>query len=116
MPRRPTVPALKASIQRLSLEDRQALLDWLSEHVEAERNAALVLEKGSAAVVDRRQYEGKAYHLEKRRCGRQDCTCAEGELAEVGHGPYWYAYWRDQGKVKSLYVGKRPPWEEERTS
>ncbi len=33
------------------------------------------------------------------RCGRDSCTSCP-------HGPYWYAYWREDGKRKSRYVGK----------
>jgi hypothetical protein len=40
-------------------------------------------------------------------CGKADChTCTDGP----GHGPYWYAYWREGTKVRSRYIGKqRPP-------
>jgi hypothetical protein len=30
---------------------------------------------------------------------------AGGEL----HGPYWYLYWKKDGKTKSKYVGKSRP-------
>jgi len=49
-----------------------------------------------------------SYQLQSIRCGKHNCRCAAGEL----HGPYWYAYWRDDlGRVKSRYMGKRfsPP-------
>ncbi len=43
------------------------------------------------------------YLFQRRRCGRADCRCALGEQ----HGPYWYAYFRDDtGKLRSRYVGK----------
>lgn len=45
------------------------------------------------------------YRLERVRCGKKGCKCAEGKL----HGPYWYAYWTEGGKTKSQYVGKRLP-------
>jgi hypothetical protein len=33
------------------------------------------------------------------RCGKETCgTCP--------HGPYWYAYWREDGRRRSRYVGK----------
>ena len=42
--------------------------------------------------------------LQKVRCGKPTCRCARagGEL----HGPYWYLYWKKDGKTKSRYVGK----------
>lgn len=34
------------------------------------------------------------------RCGRAGCRCARGEL----HGPYWYLFWREGGRLKKRYV------------
>ena len=36
------------------------------------------------------------------RCGKKGCT-------RCPHGPYWYAYWREGGKMRSRYVGKELP-------
>ena len=33
------------------------------------------------------------------RCGKPGCT-------KCPHGPYWYAYWTENGKRRSRYVGK----------
>ncbi|HWE64484.1 MAG TPA: hypothetical protein VHB98_22445 [Chloroflexota bacterium] len=45
------------------------------------------------------------YSRQFRRRGKPDCpTCRAG-----GHGPYWYAYWREGGRRHSLYLGKRLP-------
>ena len=33
------------------------------------------------------------------RCGKQGCT-------RCPHGPYWYAYWSEEGRRRSRYVGK----------
>ena len=46
------------------------------------------------------------YQLQYRRCGKPACrTCREGK----GHGPYWYGYFREGGKLRSRYVGKSRP-------
>lgn len=46
------------------------------------------------------------YQLQYRKCGKPTCsTCKSG----VGHGPYWYAYWRDGAKLRSGYIGKIQP-------
>ncbi len=46
------------------------------------------------------------YQLQYRKCGKTSCsTCRTGQ----GHGPYWYAYWRDGSRLRSGYVGKIPP-------
>jgi hypothetical protein len=33
------------------------------------------------------------------RCGKASCT-------RCPHGPYWYAYWWENGKRRSRYLGK----------
>lgn len=41
--------------------------------------------------------------------GRPDCRCARGEL----HGPYFYRFWREGGRLRKQYV-KRPDMEQVR--
>ncbi|HEY3993700.1 MAG TPA: DUF6788 family protein [Ktedonobacteraceae bacterium] len=44
------------------------------------------------------------YQFQFRKCGKPSCsTCKSGQ----GHGPYWYAYWREGSRLKSGYVGKK---------
>lgn len=33
------------------------------------------------------------------RCGKGGCTACP-------HGPYWYAYWSEEGKRRSRYIGR----------
>ncbi|MGZ4103805.1 MAG: hypothetical protein ACXVQY_01800 [Actinomycetota bacterium] len=42
------------------------------------------------------------YRLEPVRCGKEGCT-------RCPHGPYWYAYWREDGRLRSRYIGKQLP-------
>lgn len=42
------------------------------------------------------------YRQESVRCGKPTCT-------RCPHGPYWYAYWREDGKQRSRYIGKVLP-------
>ncbi|GBD85822.1 hypothetical protein BMS3Abin02_02243 [bacterium BMS3Abin02] len=35
------------------------------------------------------------------RCGKQSCS-------RCPHGPYWYAYWTENGQRCTRYVGKLP--------
>jgi hypothetical protein len=47
------------------------------------------------------------YREQFSRCGKAECRrCAPGNR---GHGPYWYAYWREGGRLRSRYLGKRSP-------
>jgi len=50
-------------------------------------------------VVEVRRAGGITLQLEKVRCGKETCR-------KCPHGPYWYGYWRQNGKMKSRYVGK----------
>lgn len=43
-----------------------------------------------------------SYRLEHVRCGKAGCT-------RCPHGPYWYAYWRERGRMRSRYIGKSLP-------
>lgn len=45
-----------------------------------------------------------SYRLEPVRCGKPGCK-------KCPHGPYWYAYWREGGRVRSRYIGRRLPGE-----
>jgi hypothetical protein len=46
------------------------------------------------------------YQLQYRKCGKSSChRCRHGQ----GHGPYWYAYWRDGSRLRSMYIGKARP-------
>jgi hypothetical protein len=43
-----------------------------------------------------------------RKCGKPQCnTCKNG----LGHGKYWYGYWRDPQtkKLHATYFGKNDP-------
>ena len=52
---------------------------------------------------------GGSYVLQKVRCDKPTCRCAKA--GEELHGPYWYLYWKKDGKTKSRYVGKERPAE-----
>ena len=46
------------------------------------------------------------YQLQYRKCGKASCsTCRDSQ----GHGPYWYAYWREGPRLRSAYIGKAQP-------
>ena len=42
------------------------------------------------------------YRQEHVWCGKQGCsTCP--------HGPYWYGYWKEDGRTRKLYIGRHLP-------
>jgi hypothetical protein len=56
-------------------------------------------------VLQAHRTSHNTYRLERVRCGKEVCKCRKGSL----HGPYWYAYWIENGKTKSQYIGKKLP-------
>ena len=45
------------------------------------------------------------YRQEAVRCGKASCsTCP--------HGPYWYAYWKEDGRTRKRYIGRHLPGED----
>ena len=48
-----------------------------------------------------------SYSQQYRRCGKADCSACRAHGPR--HGPYWYAYWWDAGRMRSRYLGKQPP-------
>lgn len=44
------------------------------------------------------------YRQEHVNCGKESCTACP-------HGPYWYGYWKEDGKTRSSYIGRHLPGE-----
>jgi len=113
MPRKPSIDSLRMMLQRLTLEQKQEIYAWLGESIVANVEGAIeVPERSRSATIEQRHYEGRTYQLEKRRCNKARCRCMAGAVAEVGHGPYWYAYWKDQKKSAanmsaSVHLGRQ---------
>ncbi len=42
------------------------------------------------------------YRQQYVQCGKKTCT-------RCPHGPYWYGYWREDGRSRSRYLGKKLP-------
>ncbi len=85
-------------------ELRSSLLQKQAEPAASPEVEQIPVRAGSEVVETRRQ-RAKCYRLEKGKCGKKTCKCAKGQL----HGPYWYAYYRVDGRLKREYVGKAPP-------
>ena len=43
------------------------------------------------------------------RCGKPNC-------GRCPHGPYWYAYWREEGRRRSRYIGRLQDMTEDQNS
>lgn len=63
----------------------------------------LLLERGGTGADDTPPGVGQVtYRQQAIRCGKDSCQACP-------HGPYWYAFWREDGKMRSKYVGKTLP-------
>ncbi|MCL4490108.1 MAG: hypothetical protein M1570_18545 [Chloroflexi bacterium] len=54
------------------------------------------------AVTAEQQIGSLTLRYETVRCGKPNCT-------RCPHGPYWYAYWKENGRTRSRYVGRTLP-------
>jgi Family of unknown function (DUF6788) len=83
-----------------------AELENLRNSIEAELARRELAEREPALgrqVVEERPASAGTLRLEMGKCGKARCKkCERGE----GHGPYWYLYFRRNGKLMSKYIGK----------
>ncbi len=49
-----------------------------------------------------KQIGSLTFRYETVRCGKENCT-------RCPHGPYWYAYWKENGRTRSRYIGRKLP-------
>lgn len=94
-----TSKAIRKAIAELPTEDQRSLLEWLQQLLAIEPEIE-VPNRAGREVVDIRRVGAVVYQLEKVRCGKGACKSCP-------HGPYWYSYQRDGGRLKSKYVGKQ---------
>jgi|SRR5215217_2144072 len=84
-------------------------LETLRNHIEAELARRELGEREPVPgchVVEERPASTGTLRLEMVKCGKDRCKkCERGE----GHGPYWYLYFRKNGKLISRYIGKMIP-------
>lgn len=93
------VKALLAALPRDDQEDLTRYLHdilFTPEEAEARHVASLQAEAAGRKVT-------YTFRQERVKCGKDGCRCAQGE----GHGPYTYKYWKEGGRLRKQYVGKR---------
>lgn len=98
------LPISRKSLHSLSLDQLLELKAVIRQLIQAAKEA----EKRRRRLKRGSEGEGRdnrTYRLVSIRCGKENCKCAQGS----GHGPYWYAFWSEQGKTKSKYIGKKRP-------
>lgn len=93
----PLPQRLQQELKKLSPKDLKALQGWLTQLLQQQAHAE---EKLPGKTSTSKQHY--TYRREYVKCGKRGCSCAKGK----GHGPYWYAYWKEGGKLKKQYLGK----------
>lgn len=88
---------LRAQVRRLDpAELRQLLLFTRGLLVHADGHPDPAVERDLPATL--------RYRQRWVDCGRDSCsTCP--------HGPYWYAFWREDGRTRKRYIGRHLPGE-----
>lgn len=86
-----------AEIESLSRPQLHELQRHILQILDNEPELEAPLKKGRE-LVDRIRVGSIVYQSEKVKCGKAQCRSCP-------HGPYWYAYFRRDGKLRSKYVG-----------
>ena len=96
-------------------KSKTEILGDLTEKQLAELHA--IDERLNTALLDRRagrdvdttaparmdaQIGSITFRFETVRCGKENCS-------RCPHGPYWYAYWKENGRTRSRYIGRTLP-------
>lgn len=110
MSKQPSLSQIRAAFRKLTLKQARKLqreLEKVTQELEAQTETIAPDSRKGREIIEVQRVDDRLYQLEQVRCGKANCKCAgaKGEL----HGPYWYAYWREDGKLKSRYVGKKLP-------
>src|SRR5712691_7080160 len=89
-------PKLKKKIDKLLERNERLIAKFNSE----ELRSIAKIKSEEITSHDSRNLPSKAtIRKESVRCGKGDCPSK--------HGPYYYAYWKDDGgKLKKKYIGK----------
>lgn len=92
-----TLPAdLVAAVRRLDEPQLRRLLILARGLLQASDGPVIELEDVPGLPCVR-------YRQQHVRCGKHCDACP--------HGPYWYAYWTEDGRTRSQYIGRMLPGE-----
>lgn len=95
MPSKKKSPSPLARLDEKQIEQLRAIDERL-HRVAQERRAT------RPAVHAEQTFGSITFRYETVRCGKANCT-------RCPHGPYWYAYWKENGRTRSRYVGRVLP-------
>ena len=92
----------KTQITKVTTAELEELRKWIEAEF-VRRELAVREPAPGRQIVEERPASTGTLRLEMVKCGKDQCKkCERGE----GHGPYWYLYFRCNGKLISKYIGK----------
>ncbi len=97
MPRKAKAPSPLTNLSEKEIAQLREIDERLSR-VAQERRASLT----RPSVHAEQTFGSITFRYETVRCGKKNCT-------RCPHGPYWYAYWKENGRTRSRYVGRILP-------
>lgn len=97
MPRKKKSPSLLSKLSEKEIEQLRHIDERLHRVVQ-ERRSSLP----KPGVHAEQTFGSITFRYETVRCGKANCT-------RCPHGPYWYAYWKENGRTRSRYVGRVLP-------
>lgn len=98
------MPKTKAELFQDLTEKQLAELRAIDERLNAallDRRAGRDVNTNAPARMEA-QIGSITFRYETVRCGKQNCS-------RCPHGPYWYAYWKENGRTRSRYIGRTLP-------
>jgi hypothetical protein len=101
MPKR--LPVSRKALRALSLNQLVELNGLVRQLIQSSKEGEKRRASQKREVVEEKTRDNKTYRLVLIRCGKKGCKCVEG----LGHGPYWYAFWSENGRTRCLYIGKK---------
>ena len=105
MARNAALKKVIAEAARLADEDLAELARWLADE-QAARAAGGANHQRRGGAVGKERRSGVTYRHEMVTCGKPGCHCMTGGAL---HGPYWYSYKHEGGRMKKVYIGKNAP-------
>lgn len=95
----------KSKIERIIETLQESTLKEIKEVASAAQELAERISSWQEPEETKR--ETVTYRQEYIRCGKANCKKCRAN--GTGHGPYWYAYWREGKRIRKEYIGKKNP-------
>jgi hypothetical protein len=101
----PRVARIVASATRLTTPELRELAERIAAMIDDREKPVEPPINPNRVVVEERKTPTATLRRELVNCGKGACkSCGGG--SRPSHGPYWYAYWKEDGRTRSKYIGK----------